>query len=55
MNEELREQADIVKKITVDEAKSLPNMLGAIASQMLEHVGFYTFTQNNKKVLLIRA
>lgn len=57
MTTEIREQADEIRTLTVEEAKKLPNMLGAIASQMLQHTGFYTYheTENNKKILLVRA
>ena len=55
LTKKIKDEADEIRTLTIEEAKKLPNMLGVFASQMLEHTGFYTFTQDNKKVLLIRA
>jgi len=55
LTEAIRKQADVTTTMTVEEAKRLPNMLGAIASRMLSAQGWYGYNQGGKKHLIVRA
>jgi hypothetical protein len=55
LTNEIRNSADAVKELTIEQVKSLPNMLGRIASAMVSANGFYAYTDLNtrKKVLIV--
>jgi len=54
LTKEIEEQADFIAYLSVEEARELPGMLGAIAAPMLEAQGWYSYTQCGEKVLIIR-
>lgn len=55
LTEAIREKADEVHSMTVEEAKRLPNMIGKIAPAMLEANGFYSYTQGGQNHLIVKA
>lgn len=55
LTKKVRAQADVTKVMTADEAKDLPGMIGRIAPPMMEAHGFYSYTQNGQKVLVVKA
>ena len=49
----IRARADKTVTLTLDEARSLPNMLGRIAPAMLKAHGYYTATIDGRRTLYI--
>lgn len=46
------DQPDVVREITVADAKALPGLLGRIAAAMLEHTGSYTYLEADTDTLI---
>lgn len=51
--QQIKDMADEVMTMTIDEAKRLPNMLGFIAPIELQKNGYYTYTLNRQKKVFI--
>lgn len=49
----IREQADQIHEVTLDEARALPNMLGVLCSAALRHHGWYGCTQSGEQHLYV--
>lgn len=51
--QQIKDIADEVKTMTIEDAKKLPNMLGFIAPIELQKNGFYAYTVNKTKKVFI--
>ncbi len=47
-------RAEVVERMTVDDARRLPGMLAITVPCHLEKVGFYAYVKNGKRTLIVR-